>query len=307
MTQIEQLDISELSDFLLTALEQTQSEAETAMQAGGAALFDAYENARKDVEQLRRERDDARSNQTISLKEYDKAERDSLRQQVERLDELLDVASRELQDREQFEQERDQLRAELDELQESMTHAEMEISDRGELLASLRAQLEEARTEMAYLKLQRDRLLEITWLDLPAEPSESTSRWQDLFNEGWERKAVSDELRVQLSAANKRAEELVESFRIVRMENDRLRVCLDTANKHAEQALKGGQIAANERSVAIADMAFLRAERDAALARVDDEKKRHWNTADKLGAVEFALVQSETRIAELEAKLEQKK
>jgi hypothetical protein len=37
-----------------------------------------------------------------------------------------------------------------------------------------------------------DKLLEITWLDLPDEPSESTAKWQELFNAGWIRRAVAD-------------------------------------------------------------------------------------------------------------------
>lgn len=44
------------------------------------------------------------------------------------------------------------------------------------------------KSEFAYMKLQRDKLLEITWLDLPDEPNESTRKWQELFNQGWVRR-----------------------------------------------------------------------------------------------------------------------
>lgn len=46
--------------------------------------------------------------------------------------------------------------------------------------------------ELAYMKLQRDRLLEITWLDLPDEPHESTQAWQEQFNKGWVRRAETE-------------------------------------------------------------------------------------------------------------------
>jgi predicted secreted protein len=42
--------------------------------------------------------------------------------------------------------------------------------------------------ELAYLKLQRDALLDITWLDLPGEPDESTAKWREQFNKGWVRR-----------------------------------------------------------------------------------------------------------------------
>lgn len=54
---------------------------------------------------------------------------------------------------------------------------------------------EEMATEIAHLKLeladvrfQRDRLLEMTWLDLPAEPCESTVKWKAEFEKGWVRR-----------------------------------------------------------------------------------------------------------------------
>jgi len=46
--------------------------------------------------------------------------------------------------------------------------------------------------EMACVKFQRDALLEMTWLDLPAEPNhESTKMWKRVFTDGWERKPES--------------------------------------------------------------------------------------------------------------------
>lgn len=44
------------------------------------------------------------------------------------------------------------------------------------------------KAELAYVRLQRDALLEMTWLDLPSEPCESIAMWRKLFEEGWERK-----------------------------------------------------------------------------------------------------------------------
>lgn len=38
------------------------------------------------------------------------------------------------------------------------------------------------------LKRQRDALLEMTWLDLPSEPTETIAQWRKLFEEGWERR-----------------------------------------------------------------------------------------------------------------------
>lgn len=52
----------------------------------------------------------------------------------------------------------------------------------------LERQRDAARAELAYMKLQRDRLLEITWLDLPGEPHESTQRWAEEFAKGWVRR-----------------------------------------------------------------------------------------------------------------------
>lgn len=55
----------------------------------------------------------------------------------------------------------------------------------------LEAEIKHLKGELAYMKLQRDRLLEITWLDGPSEPWESTSQWQEQFNAGWVRRAVA--------------------------------------------------------------------------------------------------------------------
>ena len=44
------------------------------------------------------------------------------------------------------------------------------------------------KTEMAYTILQRDALLEMTWLDLPGEFDESISQWKKEFEKGWERR-----------------------------------------------------------------------------------------------------------------------
>lgn len=61
------------------------------------------------------------------------------------------------------------------------TPEEKEITRLEKLLAR-------ANEEMAYLRLQRDALLEMTWLDLPSEPNESTKRWREQFEAGWTRK-----------------------------------------------------------------------------------------------------------------------
>ena len=68
-----------------------------------------------------------------------------------------------------------------------------------EIISKMDADKKGQDGELAYVTLQRDRLLEITWLDLPSEPSESTARWQEIFNDGWERKAVSDALRTRIA------------------------------------------------------------------------------------------------------------
>lgn len=69
----------------------------------------------------------------------------------------------------------------------------------------------ELLAELAYVRLQRDALLEITWLDLPAEPCESTARWRELFAQGWERRSVLaeliDEVNQKAAAISKLAQE----------------------------------------------------------------------------------------------------
>lgn len=45
------------------------------------------------------------------------------------------------------------------------------------------------KMELADVKLQRNALLEMTWLDLPSEPIESTAKWRAEFEKGWERKS----------------------------------------------------------------------------------------------------------------------
>lgn len=64
------------------------------------------------------------------------------------------------------------------------------ISERhgGKNRTPLEKDLAHYKSECAYLKLQRDALLEITWLDLPDEPSESIAKWKELFAAGWTRK-----------------------------------------------------------------------------------------------------------------------
>jgi hypothetical protein len=63
---------------------------------------------------------------------------------------------------------------------------------------SLKKQLLESKAEEAYLRLQRDALLEITWLDLPDDPSESTAKWKELFARGWERRELLDDAEAAL-------------------------------------------------------------------------------------------------------------
>ena len=44
---------------------------------------------------------------------------------------------------------------------------------------------------IAKLTRQRDALLELCWLDLPDEPSETVEQWRKLFADGWERKGIA--------------------------------------------------------------------------------------------------------------------
>jgi hypothetical protein len=52
--------------------------------------------------------------------------------------------------------------------------------------------------ELACVKFQRDALLRMTWLDLPDDSDEeSTKEWERLFEEGWERRALSENANVE--------------------------------------------------------------------------------------------------------------
>jgi hypothetical protein len=48
--------------------------------------------------------------------------------------------------------------------------------------------IDKAVMDAVDLKRQRDALLEMTWLDMPSEPTESIAQWRRLFEEGWERR-----------------------------------------------------------------------------------------------------------------------
>src|SRR4051812_25288081 len=52
-------------------------------------------------------------------------------------------------------------------------------------------ELRSLRVELAYTRLQRDALLEITWLDSPSEPDESTAKWRERFDKEWARRDTS--------------------------------------------------------------------------------------------------------------------
>lgn len=49
------------------------------------------------------------------------------------------------------------------------------------------------KAELAYMTLQRDKLLEMTWLDAPGEPWESTTKWREQFEAGWVRRADAND------------------------------------------------------------------------------------------------------------------
>lgn len=87
---------------------------------------------------------------------------------------------------------------------------------------------EAAELERAYLKFQRDALLEITWLDLPDEPHESTNRWREEFQKGWARK---DELAAQTERADAEKQISAELGRL----NDSLTAELDAVRKEKEK------------------------------------------------------------------------
>lgn len=50
--------------------------------------------------------------------------------------------------------------------------------------------------ENAELRLQRDFLLELTWLDLPGDPTESTAKWRAEFEKGWTRREAPSDCRM---------------------------------------------------------------------------------------------------------------
>lgn len=62
----------------------------------------------------------------------------------------------------------------------------------------LKTALVEARMELAYMTLQRDALLSITWLDGPGEPIESTQQWREQFTKGWERRAMLEDAQAEI-------------------------------------------------------------------------------------------------------------
>lgn len=64
------------------------------------------------------------------------------------------------------------------------------------------------KEKLAYLHLQRDALLEITWLDLPGEPHESTERWKEEFNKRWVGRSDLEAEQAKLKKANQTIDEL---------------------------------------------------------------------------------------------------
>lgn len=71
------------------------------------------------------------------------------------------------------------------------------------------ASRDRAMEELAYVKLQRDKLLEITWLDTPDDPHESTKRWAEEFAKGWIRRYVPEVSSPEVMA---RAESLLHAL-----------------------------------------------------------------------------------------------
>lgn len=90
-----------------------------------------------------------------------------------------------------------------------------------EQLQSKDREIERLKAEEAYLRLQRDSLLEMTWMDLPDEPSESTARWKEEFEKGWARKD-------QLTEANCK---LAERSALIRRNNLEIETCGSVINK----------------------------------------------------------------------------
>jgi hypothetical protein len=66
---------------------------------------------------------------------------------------------------------------------------------------------ERLKSELAYVTMQRDALLDITWLDLPGDPDESTSKWREQFSKGWIRRSeipVSSTSQTPVDASRER-------------------------------------------------------------------------------------------------------
>ena len=91
------------------------------------------------------------------------------------------------------------LKSQIEQLETEAEGAAIREKSLRDIISKMDAAKKGQDGELAYVTLQRDRLLEITWLDLPAEPHESTARWQEVFSDGWERKAVSDALRTRIA------------------------------------------------------------------------------------------------------------
>lgn len=51
-----------------------------------------------------------------------------------------------------------------------------------------------AEKRIEELENQRDALLEITWLDMLGDPTESIEEWREEFSKGWERKVLQGKL-----------------------------------------------------------------------------------------------------------------
>lgn len=79
--------------------------------------------------------------------------------------------------------------AELRTMQTQIIHGSNIFGDIADIIEALEKQRSAAKLDAADYKLQRDALLEMTWLDLPSEPTESTQKWREMFAAGWERKA----------------------------------------------------------------------------------------------------------------------
>jgi hypothetical protein len=65
---------------------------------------------------------------------------------------------------------------------------EFQVLQREKNIATDVEQIKKLKSELAYITLQRNKLLEMTWLDLPSEPDESTAKWKEEFEKGWTRR-----------------------------------------------------------------------------------------------------------------------